>query len=377
MFTWSSTNPVGPSTRHSAGMSYFGNAYAPGLGVLFGGTPDGVNALGDTWVYDGTNWVQQFPVTSPPARWGHTMLQRGGFVFLLAGRNGGGLLNTNVWRWDGVTWLNLGATVIPPYEYSGGSFHDFGAAAIWTGTALYALYLFPLFSSPIVGPFPPGPRNATIVHALNVTPLASEQILTGGVTPSEAWTSSFAFLTPLTQVTPATTPISNGTELMGRFVEPIADQLGGFEAWFFGGDGARRWNPVTHDWILDTGAPAGFGYQCGYYDQFAKKVYVCCGVDPVGIFRGDTVYQGIYTPPTPPYTGTDFTGEGGALNATSGTFPQGLFAREISRVSTAGKMLQQFTADFDENDQEFDGDGEAGNNADGGWDIASGGGGPS
>ena len=35
--------------------------------VLFGGN-DGTSNLNDTWVWDGSNWIQQFPATSPSPR---------------------------------------------------------------------------------------------------------------------------------------------------------------------------------------------------------------------------------------------------------------------------------------------------------------------
>jgi len=42
--------------------------------ILFGGLPSGpLNALSDTWEYDGANWTQRHPTTSPPSRWAHAM----------------------------------------------------------------------------------------------------------------------------------------------------------------------------------------------------------------------------------------------------------------------------------------------------------------
>ena len=41
---------------------------AHGQVVLFGGQDANLNALNDTWVWDGTNWTQKFPQTIPPAR---------------------------------------------------------------------------------------------------------------------------------------------------------------------------------------------------------------------------------------------------------------------------------------------------------------------
>ncbi|MCH8267302.1 MAG: hypothetical protein IH846_07285, partial [Acidobacteria bacterium] len=43
--------------------------------VLFGGQgcPSKVDACGDTWVWNGSNWLQKFPPTDPPARLHHSM----------------------------------------------------------------------------------------------------------------------------------------------------------------------------------------------------------------------------------------------------------------------------------------------------------------
>ena len=73
--------------------------------VLFGG---GVSNtwLNDTWEWDGTNWIQCRPITSPPARGFHAMAYDaarrrivlfGGWVFPQ-------LLN-DTWEWDGQSWI--------------------------------------------------------------------------------------------------------------------------------------------------------------------------------------------------------------------------------------------------------------------------------
>ena len=71
--------------------------------LLFGGgNDDGV--LNETWTWDGTDWTQQHPSTSPPARAqpGIAFDQARGEVVMFSG-NGGGYL-TDTWTWDGSTW---------------------------------------------------------------------------------------------------------------------------------------------------------------------------------------------------------------------------------------------------------------------------------
>src|ERR1035441_4529685 len=63
--------PASPSARDLHSMVYDA---AHGQVVLFGGVfpgnsdPRVSNFLGDTWIWDGTNWNQKSPQTSPPAR---------------------------------------------------------------------------------------------------------------------------------------------------------------------------------------------------------------------------------------------------------------------------------------------------------------------
>jgi uncharacterized protein (TIGR03437 family) len=80
----------------------FAMAYDSGHGkvVLFGGagsTMVDLN-LGDTWVWDGSTWTQESPMTSPPAENSHAMAYDSlhGQVVLF-GRDG-------LWLWDGSNW---------------------------------------------------------------------------------------------------------------------------------------------------------------------------------------------------------------------------------------------------------------------------------
>jgi hypothetical protein len=60
------------------GRAYASIAYDPTIRqlVLFGGFTfaDIRNPNGDTWVWDGSDWIQQFPVTSPPGRFDSPMV---------------------------------------------------------------------------------------------------------------------------------------------------------------------------------------------------------------------------------------------------------------------------------------------------------------
>jgi hypothetical protein len=78
--------------------------------VLFGGIDwTSGNSLGDTWVWDGSNWTQKFPATSPRAR---SFAFSQGMAYDAARAQvllfGGGLerlgASYETWVWDGLNW---------------------------------------------------------------------------------------------------------------------------------------------------------------------------------------------------------------------------------------------------------------------------------
>jgi len=169
---WMQMSPANsPPARMDQTMAY---QAAYGYTVLFGGTPGaGGNALSDTWVWDGTNWTQEFPATvptaqgdaamaydpahaqvvmfggladtntspffaalsdttlwgaalvstwsqalpasSPPARYGHTMAYDAAQqqVVLFGGAGSTGLLS-DTWGWNGANWTQLSPVNSPP-----------------------------------------------------------------------------------------------------------------------------------------------------------------------------------------------------------------------------------------------------------------------
>lgn len=93
-----------PSPRQAPGMAYDA---ARGRMVLFGGFAGSNIWLGDTWEWDGIDWLRRTPAAAPPARGGHAMAydevrQR---VVLFGGSNGVEF-KQDVWEWDGSTWLD-------------------------------------------------------------------------------------------------------------------------------------------------------------------------------------------------------------------------------------------------------------------------------
>lgn len=131
--SWSQQDPANsPAARQSAAMVY---DLARQQTVLFGGEGNlASSVMSDTWTWDGSNWTQQNPATSPPARSGAQMIYDSvhGTVLLFGGYNGNTQL-ADMWQWDGVNWTQI-PIVTGPSARSG------GAAAFNTAAQQFLLY---------------------------------------------------------------------------------------------------------------------------------------------------------------------------------------------------------------------------------------------
>ena len=106
-WTWDGTNWTQrlphnhPSPRFGAGIAY--DRLRDEV-VLFGGftDPDSGSPSNETWVWDGTDWTQRLPTTSPGARGNHAMAfdEATGEVWIAFGRG----VAVDMWSWDGTNW---------------------------------------------------------------------------------------------------------------------------------------------------------------------------------------------------------------------------------------------------------------------------------
>jgi hypothetical protein len=87
---------------------------AAGQVVLFGGEPVPV-PTNDTWVFDGTRWVEAQPAHRPPRRTGARMAwcSATGSLLLFGGRDERQSLG-DVWAWDGADWRPIPVVGRPP-----------------------------------------------------------------------------------------------------------------------------------------------------------------------------------------------------------------------------------------------------------------------
>jgi len=80
--------------------------------VLFGGYNGG--SLGDTWIWNGGNWIRRLPANSPVDRWGHRMVfdAARGEIVLFGGTRSTGRLN-DTWVWNGANWIQKAPSTSP------------------------------------------------------------------------------------------------------------------------------------------------------------------------------------------------------------------------------------------------------------------------
>jgi Galactose oxidase, central domain len=139
---WTQLNPVtSPPTRQYATAAFDA---ARGQIVVFGGLGDS-GILNDTWTWDGTNWTQQHPVNSPPARFTASMAYDP--VTQKVVLFGGTIFNTqyfdDTWTWDGTNWTQEQPSTVPParaytslaYDPMSSSLILFGGCTTCFGTA--------------------------------------------------------------------------------------------------------------------------------------------------------------------------------------------------------------------------------------------------
>lgn len=102
--TWTRILPATqpPGERQATAMAYDD---VRGEIVLFGGASvRSPSPFGDTWIWNGTTWIQKFPAHQPSARGGHAMVYdtiRQEVVMF------GGVTNNETWIWDGNDWRQI------------------------------------------------------------------------------------------------------------------------------------------------------------------------------------------------------------------------------------------------------------------------------
>lgn len=224
--------------------------------LLFGGGDVNGQYLGDTWLWDGTGWTQQFPPLSPAGRKfdAQTLAYNvaTGTILLFGGTNASGVLN-DTWEWDGKT-------------------------NTWTQR-------FPASS--------PSPRNTTLAY----DPRRSQVVLFGGSNAKgdccssyyndtwtwdgQNWTQQFPVSSPPTRVHPAMVydPNIGATIIYGGFHTP---GVGLFDTWSWDGSNWTQLQTLTNPggrWAMGSvfdslaNAPLIFGGEITG-DPFSNQTWI-------------------------------------------------------------------------------------------------------
>jgi hypothetical protein len=129
---WTRQTPAASPSSRQAPLAY---DPATQTVVLFGGgnwevevPGSGGLAYGDTWTWNGANWVQEFPSSAPSARSFFSMAYDGnlGQLVLFGGAVGGDWPNStnDTWTWNGSNWTQIYPAVVPPNRYNFGMDYD-------------------------------------------------------------------------------------------------------------------------------------------------------------------------------------------------------------------------------------------------------------
>lgn len=115
--TWTQKFPVhSPPGRGWSAMAYDA-AHAQTL--LFGGIGANSTWLSDTWLWNGTDWTQASPATNPPARIDYAMAYDAlhGLTLMtgeaIASNGYGPLSSMDTWAWDGGNWAQRSPATSP------------------------------------------------------------------------------------------------------------------------------------------------------------------------------------------------------------------------------------------------------------------------
>jgi titin len=125
--TWSWTGTTWTSLAPSSSpppLAEASLAYDPAAGqlVLFGGIGSSGSSLSGTWIWNGSNWLQESPSSSPPARHGASL----GYdpntdqLILYGGSAAAGItpMASDTWAWNGTDWEQLTPSTSPPPLYA-------------------------------------------------------------------------------------------------------------------------------------------------------------------------------------------------------------------------------------------------------------------
>jgi hypothetical protein len=281
-------------------------AYDSGTGqlVLFGGN-DG-NYLNDTWTWNGTNWTQLNPATSPggpgAGRFDASMAYDSGTGQLtLFGGNDGNYLS-DIWTWNGSTWTTQSATTSPSARFGASMAYDPGTGQLVLfggndGNYLNDTWTYgypPATSYDWTQQSPSTSPSARYGASMAYDPGSGQLVLFGGGSVvagsgvlDDTWTWNS---TAWTQLSPATSPPAR--EAASMAYDPGTGQLV-----LFGGQDQNAfphlndtwtWNGTTWTQQSPTNSPSVRSGASMAYDPSTGQLVLFGGAAPGSVLLGDT-----------------------------------------------------------------------------------------
>jgi len=115
--------PDAPPSRLNMALASFGHS---GQAILYGGNWN-TTVFADTWLWNGTNWIQLQPAHNPGMLSQHAMVydEARGQIVLFGGLAGAAPVpNAATWIWDGNDWHEMQPSVSPPARFGHAMAYD-------------------------------------------------------------------------------------------------------------------------------------------------------------------------------------------------------------------------------------------------------------
>ncbi|MFZ3262496.1 MAG: choice-of-anchor D domain-containing protein [Terriglobales bacterium] len=273
---WTKVASSGPNPRRGAAM-----AYDPVRNrvVLFGGY-DGTTLYSDTWAWNGSSW-QELPVTGPlPRQYASASFDEVNGVTVLFGGDDTSVANDETWIWDGTTWSQLSPAHHPAARSNQGQAWDplrqctvlFGGSNnndtwIWNGSDWES-------ASPSSN-LPPARSYVNLTYDIQHDNMVLFGGLAGSVVLGDTWTLGLIHTENWTLLNLAT----SGEPPARSFAAAVY----GNDAFIFGGTNgstalADTWNWIGDEWVAYGGsAPPGRSMAAIAYDALHQNVVMFGG----------------------------------------------------------------------------------------------------
>jgi hypothetical protein len=297
--------------------------------VLFGGIPGNTQPVGDTWAWDGFDWTQKSPANSPAPRYGHVMAfdaaRHEVVLFGGLGTFGNGSVAGETWVWNGITWMQqFPATTPPPrdgaamtYDPLRGQIVMFGGRDLGSGGCFGCLlddtWVWDGVNwseqFPIIHP------SARIQHAMAFDASRGEVVLFGGrlaVFPSDFADTWIWNGVTWTQKSPISSPPPTGGH--GLAFDSVSARVilfGGYDNGGFSRNDTWSWNGTSWALLSPTTSPQPRTNYAMAYDSTLREIVLFSGASfpagDTGTFQDTWVFKDT---PRVPQTKEDCKGGG-------------------------------------------------------------------